>query len=96
MESGCGGLAAYRGRCQRHAKQRERTTHPNKSFYNSARWKNTRKHQLHLEPLCRVCGMIAEEVDHIVPIEQGGDKWPSSNLQSLCAKHHGQKTRREQ
>lgn len=95
MESRCGNEATYRGRCRVHARGRERETHPNKSFYNSARWINTRKRQLFDHPLCD-CGGIATDVDHIVPIERGGNLWAFSNLQSLCGSCHGRKTRQEQ
>lgn len=43
-------------------------------------------------PYCVVCGEPVEQVDHIVPISQGGDRLKWSNLQSLCATHHSQKT----
>lgn len=96
LEPRCAGAATYRGRCAQHARQRERQTHPNKHIYNSARWRRTRRKQLHLHPLCAVCGRVATDVDHIVPIENGGPVWSFENLQSLCATHHGEKTRREQ
>jgi 5-methylcytosine-specific restriction protein A len=79
-----------------HSRQRERTTHPRKSFYNSARWKYTRRRQLHHHPLCAVCGEIATDVDHIRPVEDGGDPWSFTNLMSLCHSCHSMKTRREQ
>jgi 5-methylcytosine-specific restriction endonuclease McrA len=96
QQAGCPDPVVYRGRCQRHARQRNRDTHRNRKAYNSKRWAMTRKRQLSLEPLCAVCGHIATDVDHITPIEQGGAVWSFDNLQSLCAVHHGQKTRREQ
>ena len=96
LEARCPNPQTYRGRCQRHARQRERVTHPNKHIYNSAKWANTRRKQLHDHPLCAECGRIATDVDHIQPIEHGGDVWSPDNLQSLCRKHHGRKTRTEQ
>lgn len=33
------------------------------------------------------------EVDHITPIFMGGDMWDMKNLQTLCKKHHNQKTK---
>ncbi len=32
------------------------------------------------------------EVDHILPFAHGGDMWNPSNLQTLCVKHHKEKT----
>lgn len=35
------------------------------------------------------------ELDHITPVEKGGDPWDPENLQTLCRSHHIDKTRRE-
>jgi 5-methylcytosine-specific restriction enzyme A len=94
LQPQCPNQATYRGRCATHNRARDRETHPNKSFYNSKRWKATRKRVLYSQPLCP-CGEIATDVDHIVPIEQGGNKWAASNLQALCHRCHGQKTNAE-
>ncbi len=94
--SPCPHPAHYRGYCRIHARERSRQTHPNKSFYNSARWKYTRRRQLHEQPLCAVCGDVAEHADHIRAIQDGGNPWSFANLDSLCAICHGRKTRREQ
>lgn len=93
LEPRCGDTAAYRGRCAGHARKRERITHPNKHIYNSAKWKRTRRRQLHDHPLCRECGVVATDVDHIQPIEQGGDVWSFTNLRSLCHSCHSRITR---
>jgi 5-methylcytosine-specific restriction protein A len=96
LEPRCPNPATYRGRCKPHARDRERTTHPNKQVYNRARWRNTRRKQLHREPLCRQCGRIATDVDHITPIEQGGKVWDMANLRSLCKSCHSRTTRAAQ
>lgn len=51
-------------------------------------------------PFCRFCEQDgfectpADDVDHIIPIEDGGDRLSWENLQSLCKKHHyGRKAR---
>lgn len=51
-------------------------------------------------PFCRFCEQdgyecsLADDVDHIIPIEDGGDRLSWENLQSLCKKHHyGRKAR---
>ena len=45
---------------------------------------------------CRTCGRAGKlEVDHVIPIDKGGDPWESSNLQTLCRDCHIKKTRRE-
>lgn len=96
LEPRCSSEATYRGRCRVHSRGKERQTHRNKSFYNSKAWRMLRRAVLFDEPLCRRCGEVATDVDHIVPIEDGGAKLDRSNCQPLCGPHHGQKTRREQ
>jgi hypothetical protein len=52
------------------------------------------------EPLCRECLRgdhltLATEVDHIVPMRQGGARLDRANLQPLCGNCHRRKTRAE-
>lgn len=69
------------------------------SDYN-ARWKRISKHYLRRHPLC--CDpfgyhdedgiiVVANEVDHIVPLRAGGTH-ASKNLQALCRSCHSKKT----
>ena len=54
---------------------------------NTRRWIATRQQVLIRDNwTCQKCGQTAirPEVDHIVPLEQGGDKWDMANLQTLC------------
>lgn len=65
--------------------------------YNKSAWKRTRNHVLSEEPLCRECkkkGKIvqATDVDHILPISEGGNPWDLDNLQPLCSSCHKRKT----
>jgi len=69
----------------------------NRAFYQSSRWHTLSRMYRKANPLCVQCkkeGRLrqAQEVDHIVPIQQGGDRWDINNLQSLCKHHHSQKT----
>lgn len=73
---------------------------PNSEFYNSTKWRRTRGAYIKKNPLCVVCqaaGIIkqAEVVDHKIPINEGGEKYKWSNLQSMCHTHHNQKSGRE-
>jgi 5-methylcytosine-specific restriction endonuclease McrA len=34
------------------------------------------------------CDALADEVDHIVPLSEGGDPYGFDNLRSLCRRHH--------
>lgn len=62
------------------------------------KWRKFRARYLRQHPLCVHCqrgGVIAEaeHLDHITP--HRGDKtlfWRQSNVQGLCARHHGIKT----
>lgn len=71
-------------------------------FYDTTLWRESiRPAQLAREPLCRLCkerGRIvaATEVDHIVPISQGGSEIHQDNLQSLCTDCHSRKTAADQ
>ncbi|SES05786.1 HNH endonuclease signature motif containing protein [Rhizobium sp. NFR03] len=69
-------------------------TRPWRKFYDTARWKRMRTHQLTLEPLCRFC-LEAEDVtaanvvDHITAHKGSEDLFfDPDNLQSLCAPCH--------
>lgn len=46
---------------------------------------------------CRVCGESSGRLyaDHIVEIEDGGSASDIRNGQTLCGKHHGEKTAKE-
>ena len=59
---------------------------------NSARWRRLRAYVLAREPLCRHCGNVATDVDHI-----SGDPSDNreANLQPLCHSCHSHKTGRE-
>lgn len=60
-------------------------------------WKRVRDAHLRRQPLCQYClleGVVkaAEMVDHIVEIKDGGARFKTSNLQSLCNSCHRRKT----
>ena len=38
------------------------------------------------------CHRVMHQVDHIVPLAEGGDRYDHDNYQSLCQQHHDQKT----
>ena len=56
-------------------------------------WRKLRLLVLHRDPICSVddCDQPSEDVDHIIPRDQGGDD-RMSNLQGLCHAHHSAKT----
>lgn len=67
--------------------------HPERAaFYRSPAWRAMREAHLAANPNC-VCGQPANHVDHVVAISLGGRL--DGRLQSLCAKHHHEKTVRD-
>lgn len=68
---------------------------------NSRRWRDqVRPRQLRDFPYCVCCDALgrlreATQVDHIVPLSEGGEPYEPSNLQSLCIHCHARKTAEE-
>lgn len=66
--------------------------------YSTARWQRLRKAHLSLEPLCRACAprlVLADTVDHVVAISDGGPAFPGHDgLTSYCTACHSAKTAR--
>ena len=67
---------------------RKRTRSPNDAFYSSLAWRVSRKAFLFDHPLCDLCGDVASDVHHRVPIEEGGAKRDPENLRALCRSCH--------
>lgn len=91
----------YEPRCPKHSKAeyyspKTPRIQANRGFYNSARWDRLRKAKLARDPLCEIryhCkGDPADSVDHIQPIEAGGEQMDIANLQSACRRCHTWKT----
>jgi 5-methylcytosine-specific restriction endonuclease McrA len=95
----CSRFAEQRGYCGACTTQnnKARAQRRGPRVYDRKKWDNTRKRVLFEEPLCRCgCGHISTDVDHIIPIEAGGDPWARENLQGLTRECHSRKTRGEQ
>jgi hypothetical protein len=68
--------------------------HPERAaFYASSTWRVMRDGHLKANPTCVVCGQKASHADHVVAIALGGTE--DGRLQSMCAKHHHEKTVRD-
>ena len=50
-------------------------------------WERKSKRFRKKYPYCIICGKLAEEVHHIIPLTEGGTH-DENNLVSLCIKHH--------
>jgi hypothetical protein len=71
-----------------------KTKHPERAaFYASSTWRSMRECQLRDYPTCIVCGQKAGHADHVLAISLGGSQ--DGRLQSMCAKHHHDKTVRD-
>jgi 5-methylcytosine-specific restriction protein A len=55
-------------------------------------WQKLRKWKLATDPFCAMCNGSANQVDHILPINDGGERLDPANLQSLCISCHSKKT----
>lgn len=69
----------------------------NYSFYNSTAWRKLSINYRRKHPLCVHClekgiTKVCNVVDHITPIDKGGDKWNTNNLQPLCHRCHNKKS----
>lgn len=82
----------------RHDRDAERERNERRStaakIYSSGRWKQLRRRTLLERPWCvwPGCHLPAVEVDHVTPLQDGGDPWDETNLQPLCVGHHHRKT----
>ena len=61
---------------------------------NRRRWERVRRRVLDQDGWrCRACGRAGRlEVDHVVPVADGGEVWNPANLQTLCRQCHIRKT----
>ena len=76
-------------------------------WYTSKEWRAIRAAHLRRQPDCQCSDPSCDhapgfclrsqhrQVDHRIPIAQGGDRRASSNLQTLCRTCHSRKTYRE-
>lgn len=81
-------------------KPQEGRKHSNKKFYQSVAWRKLRAVKISQQPFCEEClksgkYVSANVVDHIVPINQGGEPLAFDNLQSLCNRCHNKKSSSE-
>ncbi|MEK6272359.1 MAG: HNH endonuclease signature motif containing protein [Actinomycetota bacterium] len=95
--AGCTSQVVSGNRCRECAREANRRyTSQNKRYYGRAKWRHTRRKQLHEQPLCEQCGALAEDVHHRVDIQDGGEVWAMDNLMSMCHACHSKITRAEQ
>jgi 5-methylcytosine-specific restriction endonuclease McrA len=103
--AGCPNPPTGKGRCDVHRKpiERERSRvrrEKTKGVYKTKLWLMRRRQVLSRDPICadgRVCGhnRLSIEVDHIIPLEQGGAPYRMDNLRGTCRDCHEAKTAQE-
>jgi 5-methylcytosine-specific restriction enzyme A len=103
--SGCPNPPTGKGRCDVHRKpiERERSRRRRQATngtYKTKMWQRRRMQVFSRDPFCmdgRVCGGKAPsmELDHQVPLDQGGAPYAMDNLRGTCADCHQLKTGEE-
>jgi len=95
-------------RCEKHRKVRKKEVQTKRNFnvensniYNSQRWRRLSQKKRVVDPFCEMCladgrETIANVVDHIHELSDGGDPYKWGNLKSMCHSCHNNKTRKEQ
>lgn len=92
---GCGALMDYgRSRCPKCAQHRSYTDPKILKFYRSKEWKTLRAFVLQRDGYRCTCGAIAEDVDHIIPLdtpEGWARRLDPDNCRALCVSCHNKK-----
>jgi 5-methylcytosine-specific restriction enzyme A len=90
-----------KSRCDEHQREYERERskrrrETTKGIFKRKRWRTTRRAVLARDRICKVCDQrLSVEVDHIIPLSQGGDPWNLEGLQGICTPCHSAKTAAE-
>jgi 5-methylcytosine-specific restriction enzyme A len=64
--------------------------------YHSKQWAMLRKFVLDPDPICTACGeRLSSQVDHILPISEGGTECNPAGRQGICTPCHQAKSARE-
>lgn len=88
---GCAELT-HTARCAKHASETQARRQAKETWRDyGAQWQQTRKKVLRAEPGCRFCQNPATDVDHIIPLKDGGTH-DLSNLRPLCKSCHSRRT----
>ncbi|NLE82386.1 MAG: HNH endonuclease [Rhodococcus sp.] len=64
---------------------------------STRRGRRLRQQVLEEQPICAIpgCRRLSAEVDHIVNLAAGGERYDRANCRGLCEPHHREKTARE-
>lgn len=109
IQSGCPVIIEGPGmrRCLEHTREYDRRmkarSPASRKVYASKRWAGLRRTVLAEQPWCDCgidccpegCTRMSEDVDHIIPVEDGGAPFDRSNVHGLAHSCHGRKTAQE-
>lgn len=83
--------------CPPHKRKAKKEADRRNGRVRGSRWSAIRRTVLREEPFCQVCHKeTSVEVDHILPLSEGGHPTARFNLQGICRACHDEKTRGEQ
>lgn len=83
--------------CPTHKRKRKKEADRRNGRVRGSRWSSIRRQVLREQPFCQVCEReTSVEVDHVVPLSEGGHPTARYNLQGICRDCHDRKTRQEQ
>lgn len=85
-------MATQRRRCTEHQRRPWENASAGWAKGGTRAWRVRRERHLLNNPLCVVCGLVAEEADHVTELADGGDLL-RGELQSFCVDHHREKSR---
>ena len=88
------------GKCADHRRKARKEADKRTGRIRGSRWTTIRRTVIREEPFCKdgsVCGGTAPstEVDHIIPLFEGGHPTARENLRGICGPCHNKKTREE-
>lgn len=108
-EPGCPEYANGSGMCPHHRQKHRREADRRVGRVRGSKWRSARATVLRTNPWCACkgcehcgdqprgsCLEVATEVDHVIPLNEGGASTELANLQGLCHGCHVAKTREEQ
>jgi len=86
---GCAAYQVVGGYCDEHRHHQRRLYDERRGSWRERgydyRWDKVRNRYIRREPMCEYCGDApATEVDHVVPIKEGGAMYDPENLKSSC------------
>ena len=93
LHYGCPNYRVKNGYCEDHQSdyvprhKRDHRKPASQRGYDTA-WNTFARYYKRRHPVCKQCGRPTQVPHHIVPLEDGGDKYDEANLMPLCRQCH--------